>query len=464
MTFSKCIQIQTLRLAKAKWLFACAMAAVVISASGAPAHAQFFNGVRQGVVGGVMIDADGVVRNATIADQNAMLQQMRDQLKGAPADLKQAADRRMISLKGLQAAIAQSKADGKALPEEVLFLGGLTRIEHVFVYPEQNDIVISGPAENWVVGKNGSIVGEKSGRPVLYLDDLLTAFRSLEGARAEGISCSIDPTPEGIQQFEKVMNQALANSESNISTLEPMLREAFGPQTVRLTGMPGNSHMARVLVAADYQMKRYGMELAEPPVKGLPSYLAMVRNKNVSQLESRFWMASDYNPVQKSNDGLAWKISGPGIKALTEAEVVDGSGQRTQTGKPHPVAQKWADNFTKKMDEISVKDTVFGELRNVMDLCVLAALIETNGLAGTAGCDLSVLKGEVNTIVAEMEGVPKTLPAQCSFVKSSKGLVVSASGGVMIDSFSIASKVETDDSLAKERASVPVGTGSWVWN
>jgi hypothetical protein len=128
------------------------------------------------------------------------------------------------------------------------------------------------------------------------------------------------------------------------------------------------------------------------------------------------------------------------------------------------VAQKWADNFTKKMDEISVKDTVFGELRNVMDLCVLAALIETNGLAGKAGCDLGVLKGEVNAVAAEMEGVPKSLPAQCSFVQSSKGLVVSASGGVMIDSFSIASKVETDDSLAKERASAPATTGSWVWN
>ncbi len=45
------------------------------------------------------------------------------------------------------------------------------------------------------------------------------------------------------------------------------MREAFGPQLIKLTGVPSDSHFAQTLVAADYQMKRIGM--------GLISHLSM---------------------------------------------------------------------------------------------------------------------------------------------------------------------------------------------
>ena len=59
---------------------------------------------------------------------------------------------RMISLKGLEQAVKKGLKDGTpGLPEEVRYLAGLQRIEYVFLYPEQNDIVIAGPGEGWKV-------------------------------------------------------------------------------------------------------------------------------------------------------------------------------------------------------------------------------------------------------------------------------------------------------------------------
>ena len=44
-----------------------------------------------------------------------------------------------------------------------------------------------------------------------------------------------------------------------------------------VNGVPADSHFARVLVAADYRMKRLAMNFDPSPVNGLPSYLHMIK-------------------------------------------------------------------------------------------------------------------------------------------------------------------------------------------
>ncbi len=89
-------------------------------------------------------------------------------------------------------------------------------------------------------------------------------------------------------------------------------------------------------------MKRYGMNLAEAPVKGLTSYVEMIRNRAVKSPQNRWWMACDYQPIEHSEDGLAWRISGRGIKTLSEQEVIHEDGSVKQSGKTEVNAQKWA--------------------------------------------------------------------------------------------------------------------------
>ncbi len=418
----------------------------------ADASAQFNNnGLFQRVVGGVSIDANGILKNASEEEQTTALAALRQQLVGPNGALAQAANRRMISLSNLQKIVLESEKSGKPVPEEVMFLGGLTRIENVFVYPERHDIVLSGPSEPWKIGPNGSAVGANSGRPIVLLDDLLCAFKTVFNARNTGISVSIEPTEQGALRLTQLLKQIGAQG-GNPKAYEHQLVEAFGPQQIKLEGIPADSHMARVILAADYKMKLYGMNLAHAPVKGLPSYLEMIQNRsNVGQIQSRWWMACDYQSIEHSADNLAWKLNGRGIKTLTEQEQMDGKGKFKQSGKADATAKKWADLFTKKLDELAVVDTVFGDLRNVMDLCVIAAIIQSNDLQGIASCDLTPILGERATVQLAKLDTPTSLDPQCTFIQSVQGWLVSASGGVLVDSWEIASHTKVNDSLASDR-------------
>lgn len=171
------------------------------------ATAQFGNVFGNRGVGGVMIDSDGVLRSVSKEDQSRSLEQLRGVLQGAQGDLAQATSMRLISLKGIQQIALDAQKLGKQIPEDVYCLGGLTRIDYVMVYPERNDIVLAGPAEPWMVGPQGSIVGKVSGSPVINLDDLATAFRYVDEARQGGVSVSIDPTEQGYRQFNQTCSR-----------------------------------------------------------------------------------------------------------------------------------------------------------------------------------------------------------------------------------------------------------------
>jgi hypothetical protein len=457
------MRFQLSSLAKSWMPRSLALAVAACSFSVENVNAQFnaFNG-GQGV-GGVLIDAEGVLRTLAPEEESKNLEQLRRTMAGAQGDLAKQTDLRLISLKGIQQILVDAQKAGKPIPEEVHCLGGLTRIDYVMLYPERQDIVLAGPAEPWTIGPQGSLVGKVSGNPIVNLDDLVTAFRYVSQARNGGVSVSIEPTEQGVRQF----NQALRSYGGNTppTQLASVLAKAFGPQQIKLSGIPEDSHMARVILAADYRMKLYGMNLAKAPVAGLPSYLEMVKNKaNAStQLQSRFWMACDYDAISHSKDKLAWKISGQRIKTLTEQDAFDANGASKQTGKVDQIAKKWADNFTTKMNELAVKDTVFGELRNVMDLCVIAALIESQNMQSAAGCNLSALLGEQANLPTVKFDVAQALDPQISFVQTAQNFVVSASGGVSIESWYIASNIQENDAISPTRTAGIKWESSTSW-
>ena len=73
-------------------------------------------------VGGISIDAAGVVQPAAVADQTNLVAQLRKQLKDAPEGLVVPAGMRMISLRGLEAALEASIRNNQgALPDELRY-------------------------------------------------------------------------------------------------------------------------------------------------------------------------------------------------------------------------------------------------------------------------------------------------------------------------------------------------------
>lgn len=421
-------------------------------------------------VGGIVIDASGLVRAATPDQRSDLLNQLRTRLAEPRGEANEATELRMISLRALQDAIRHEAQTGEAIPDEMRMLAGLQRVEYVFAYPEKNDIVLAGPAEPWTVREDASVVGRTTGRPVLLLSDLVTALRSVEPSRHGGISCSIEPTAEGRQKLNRLLSRVRLQPGQNPRTLEPMMREAFGPQTVKLTGVPADSHYARVLLAADYQMKRLAMDLEPAPVEGLPSYLEMAKNdRHASSENPRWWMACNYDALRHDDSRLAWRLSGQGVKTLTEQDLTDGSGQTVQSGRKNRTAEKWAERMTEQFEDLAIEQSIFGELRNVMDLSVVATLIVQEGLDKTAGCDLGVLLGQESEIATTSYPVPKAVSPECSFIRGRQGWVVTASGGVEVTPFDVVESQELDASLTELHAKVAENTpertaNRWWWN
>jgi hypothetical protein len=455
------------RLLHACWLsrfFTAAFAILLAQGHPSTGFAQFGGGFGGNqAVGGVVVDAAGVIRSATVDERNQALAAMRQAIHGAAGEAAKESELRMISLAKLQAAMVESEQSGKPISDEMRFLAGLQRIEYVFVYPEQNDIVIAGPAEPWMVRDDASVVGVTSGRPVVTLDDLVVALRSVEAARSEGLTCSIEPTAEGRQRLQNLLKNVTMRPGQNPSALEPAMREAFGPQLIKLTGVPKNSHYARTLVAADYQMKRIAMALEDAPVEGLPSYLAIAKGqRHSSSSNPRWWMACNYEALSRTEDKLAWKLVGQGVKTLTENDVISKTGQAIPANQVDPLAQKWADTMTIRFEALAQAQSVFGDLRNCIDLSVVATLIVQERLAEKAACDLSYLIGAVEN---DKYNIPETVEPQCSFVRGRSGWVVTASGGVDVNAFEVVANQVTTPELAeiRERKSTS-DTIRWWWN
>jgi len=430
-----------------------------------PLNAQVNNnGIIQRNVGGILIKSGGLIENASVDAIGKLAAERALLVKKVPTDLNAAASLRKVSLRGLEEALEESLKSGKALPDEVILLAGLQDIRYVFVYPEQKDIVLVGFGEGWRFDARGNVVGITTGKPVLLLDDLLTALRTAESSARSGITCSIDPTREGIQQLRT--HVATLKTMNNKQSVSSGLEKALGRQQITFTGVPTTSHFASVLVAADYRMKRLAMNFEPSPVRGMPSFLQMytVTGLGMDNIMQRWWLEPKYESVLRSPDGLAWEFNGATVKCMTEEDFATANGQREHTGKPSALAQKWADNMTGHYDELAVAEPVFGDLRNCMQLALVGALVAHERLADKAGCNLPALMQESTLKTLELPA-PKQVDSCVSMIKQGRNWVISASGGVDIRPGEIVSHARESSAPAEARAKAQnSGKSAWYWN
>jgi hypothetical protein len=413
-------------------------------------------------VGGVSIDTEGLLSNTTVDQAGVLSKKLRQSLEKIPADLNPAVEMRKVSLRGLAEALEACAKDNKPIPDAVRYLAGLQRVRYVIVYPEQKDIVLAGPGEGWRVDDKGNVVGVATGRPVMLLDDLLVALRTAKAAANGGITCSIDPTSEGLAKMNKEL-PALTKA-GDPKALADGIESVLGMQRISVQGVPASSHFARVLVAADYRMKRIAMNFDPSPVRGLTSYLQMVKAGARAVVSPRFWLEPKYEALLKDGEGLTFELQGSGVKAMTEEDFIASTGDVKHSGKASTTAKRWADTMTEKYAELAVKDPIFGQLQNCMDLAVVGALIVKERLADKAGCSLPALMDSPDVKVAEFS-VPKQVESKASVLKKGRNWVISVSGGVAISSWEIADKAKKSDSIApvREKAALAEKAG-WYSN
>lgn len=425
--------------------------------------------------GGVEIDATGVLNLKTQLDGNGILDR---QLAAAARqslgqDLQTTSQLRKVSLNRLEQECAKLLEAGKPLPEDMLQLAGLTRITNVFFYPETNDIVIAGPAEGFYRNGQNTVVGLESGNATLHLEDMVVALRAFgpKGERAGTISCSIDPTPEGLsrlrQAYSSVQQQFTAGAEQQVLQL---FQQALGMQNITVTGIAAETRMARVLVEADYQMKLIGIGLVQPKAR-VKSYVAGSDPAAGTQNSLQRWFFQpNYECVQVNADRTAMQLVGNGVKLLSEDERVAGDGSRAGTGKSNRASRDFCGSFTSEYDTLSKLIPVFAELRNVMDMTIAAAYIQKSGLFQRAEWEMATFMNE-EQMPTKRFNAPKQVAPAINAVWKGNFLMTPIGGGVNIQPLyalnSDKVQEEANGEISAVRDSITVdglAEGQWWWD
>jgi len=411
-------------------------------------------------VGGISIDPAGMAANATVEEFGALRQARLEIIGDVPKGLDRAADLRKVSLRRLDEAIRRCLEDHKQLPVEMECLGGLQRIRYLVVDPETHDIILAGPAESWKVDQRGAVVGEKTGRPVMMLDDLVVALRAAIGPQRSVITCSIDPTPEGLQRLNSYAKRIAPGADPGSTSRQ--IEQVLGPQTISVTGLPDTSHFARVMVAADYRMKRIGLGVEPSPVRGLPGIMELMRGtgRGMRNTLPRWWLTPDYQPLLRDGDGLTWELRGASVKAMTENDFLDAAGARRRTGRADPASQKWADLMTDHYDELAVADPVFGQLQNCMDMAIVAAIIAGNSLLDRAQLSLPMLTDSGMLQTAQF---PAPKQAESKAAAARRGRWMISCGGVEINAWAMVEKAQQSDELAAVRTKAAMKSSAEQW-
>jgi len=102
-------------------LIASVVAGVLLLAMTSNVNAQFVP-VQQ--IGGIEINASGVLQEATATMQQGTRQRVLDSLATVSPDARKVTDYRAISLKALEKALADA-ASGKPLADDIRFMGGI---------------------------------------------------------------------------------------------------------------------------------------------------------------------------------------------------------------------------------------------------------------------------------------------------------------------------------------------------
>lgn len=387
-------------------------------------------GNNNGNAGGIKIDGSGVVSVVIATDSAGTLDKKRRELaakKSLNADINQPADMRYLSLVEWEAQIKKHLDEQTPIPDDVFFMAGLQQINDIYVLPESNDIIIAGPAEGFAPDAVGRMIGVNSGRPTLRLDDFVVALRAFANSRQVG--CSIDPVPERLAELQKFIKQGGPATADVVEARFKQMDDILGMQTVRVDGVPGDTHFAVALVEADYRMKRISMGHENPGVKGLKSHLAMLAaNGNTMQ---RWWFVPLYDAIYRSEDGLAYRFAGQRLQLLSEEEIADAQGNRSAAGSTRISTKAFAKQFTDKFPELAAKSPIFGELQNLTDWTVFTALLHRERLADKANWKMATLLDEQRLGVPRFN-VPKQVPSSVNYKKSGSMIVGLVGGGVVI--------------------------------
>jgi len=394
-------------------------------------------------------------------------------------ELKKVSKLRKVSLVRLEKEVARLKSEGKQISDDVRYLAGLTRITHIFLYPEQNDIVIAGPAEGFFLNGENRVVGMDSGNATLHLEDLVAALRAFgpDGKRTALISCSIDPTQEGLARLHAAQKQINAQYGNRLTQITAPVAlhvgktyyNALGHQTITINGVSDKTRFAQVLAEADYRMKLYGIGVEQPPVRMTTFIQQAVPSTGGSGKLQRWYFQPNYDCVKVNEQGNAISLEGSGVKLVAADESVTAGGKRSVKGGANVASRRFCASFTKEYEKLSAKATVFGELRNLIDMSITAAFIQKAGLYAKANWDMSTFSDEQKFPIEIYPAPEKVNPVVNAVVK--RGQLMTPIGGgvniqprVALNSDKVTVDAEGEIKSVRDSITFDLTDSQWWWD
>lgn len=420
---------------------------------------------------GVEIDVNGVLRIKQNDPRVTAVRAMaaRQEL---PPNLAARSKLRKVSLNRLEKALAKGLAAGERPARAMLALAGLTRIEYVFFYPESGEIVIAGPAEGFFNDSTGRLVGIETGKPTLLLEDLVVALRAFPpaGDSSNVISVSIDPTQEGLKRMSETVRQiaGVFQGAQQVPVIANALRQSLGLQTVSIRGISPNTHFAHVLTEADYRMKLIGIGLESPTIP-LITYVSKLSVGGPSNALIRWYFVPNYEALAVSEDGLAMKLIGQGVKLIGEDELVRADGSRHSSARSNPASKAFTTDFTKKFVAIADSNPIYAQLRNLIDMSIVAAYMQDRHFYDQANWDLGVL-GRESDFAVEVMQAPKQVETAVNAIMKGNRLVTPIGGGVAIEARKALNEnnIQKDDgSIQSQRGKITlqaIPADQWWWD
>lgn len=426
--------------------------------------------------GGVYVDSAGLLRKLPPSTDHSLAGIHRAGLDVAQADNpRRTAALRKVSLTRLEREVQLLHAQGREPSEAMQTLAGLRRIKYVLVYPQTGDIVLAGPAGDWRRDAEGRFIEVGSTSPVLNLDDLVVTLRNAYSEQGR-FGCSITPRKDNLAAA-KAVNEKWSKQPLKPGEREKWLgefRAAMGRQDIEMYGIDRRTHAGHVLIEADYRMKLVGIGLEEgtPGVKSYLSSIEIGKDGSVPPLNVlRWWFTLNYDALTATDSHDAFELCGPGVKVLSENEMLTERGDRVHTGESDELTRRFAESFTKHFDQLSARYPIYTELRNVFDLSLVAAIIQSHDLPGQAGWHTTHFgpKGDYRPLLGhaptEVESVLNRR------IIGGKHVVAAVSGGVRVDARGLAGReaVRVDDSGAmagERRTSTPqeLPRRGWWWD
>lgn len=428
------------------------------------------NGAGEGEIqpfpNGVYADPEGTLRfDGSMSTEVSLRRAPIRNSDRQPQDVRRKSARRYVSLPRLERAIADHQAAHRPLLPEMLTLAGLQRIEFVLINPQTNDLILSGPAGDWRLDPTGVLVSAESGRAVLRLDDLLTLWR--RPTRAP-FGCSITPRQQALADTQAYLNRSAAHpiEPSQRNDWLSGLRRTLGKQDAEFFGLAAESHLAMVMLVADYHMKLVGMGLAES-VDGVESYLDTVELQPNGAAPPmavlRWWFAMAERPVKTNARRDAFEISAGGVQVLSENELLAARGQRIHTHQSDALNRRFAESFTAEFDAMAAKYPVYSELENVFNLALVLALIERENLLERSGWHPTIFE-DATSLRLPRFGVPREVETVVNHrVINRRHIIAGISGGVWIDA-SARTNVVVSPELESLSAEPPVNVEQWWWD